>query len=150
MSDLIDLVKGHKENTTGYGYIYILLNPSFSEDVVKIGMTSRSPVLRSLELSSHTGVPEKFILAYSERVQSAKTVERMAHDALQQYRVDPGREFFRVPLSEAINTIRQIVENTSKPRSKRQKHSNETTCRRCGLIFLPSNEYKFCPKCFPD
>ena len=43
------------------GYIYVLINPSM-EDVVKIGKTERDPKNRAAELSSVSGVPEKFIV----------------------------------------------------------------------------------------
>ena len=39
------------ENIAGAGYVYILTNPSFREDWVKIGKSARPVDIRSKELS---------------------------------------------------------------------------------------------------
>jgi T5orf172 domain len=46
------------------GYIYALINPSL-EGLVKVGKTTTNPEKRANELSSVTGVPMQFIVAYS-------------------------------------------------------------------------------------
>ena len=43
------------------GYVYILTNPSFREDWVKIGKSSRPVDVRSKELDKNPGAPEFFI-----------------------------------------------------------------------------------------
>lgn len=46
-------------NTGNIGYVYILTNPSFKEDWVKIGKSSRPVDVRSKELDN-TAVPLPF------------------------------------------------------------------------------------------
>lgn len=48
-----------KNSTTEPGYVYILTNPSFKEDWVKIGKSARPVDIRSKELDN-TAVPLPF------------------------------------------------------------------------------------------
>jgi tetratricopeptide (TPR) repeat protein len=95
------------------GYIYILINPSIM-DVVKIGKTGRDPEDRANELSSATGVPTPFYLAYKAYFQDITQAENFVHSRLEQFRVSSNREFFRIPLHKAIDTVqiaRELLEN---------------------------------------
>ncbi len=94
----------------GKGWIYILINPSFKEDALKIGRTSRSPEERAAELSTSSGVPTKFLIAYKQFVSDCEQVEKLVHKRLNQYRINDDREFFQVCLSEAIKTILDLSE----------------------------------------
>lgn len=86
-------------------FVYILINPSFQSNYLKIGFTERSPELRAKEISATTGVPTEFIVAYSEYVIDCFKAETIIRDALSQFRLNDNREFFVLPLSQAINTI---------------------------------------------
>jgi hypothetical protein len=85
------------------GFVYILLNPSFP-DQVKIGLTTQTSELRAKQLSS-TGVPTPFIVIYDELVSDCELVESRLHKRFAGYRVSPNREFFRVPVHEAIRAL---------------------------------------------
>lgn len=100
----------HTFSTTSQsGYVYILINPSM-EGLVKIGMTTREPETRTQELSSATGVPTPFILVYKEFFSDCYLAEQMVHAILEekQYRVSENREFFSVPVQDAIHVVQQV------------------------------------------
>lgn len=88
------------------GYIYVLINYSM-ENLVKIGKTTRNPEERARELSSSTGVPMPFIVAYDAEFHDCTEAENYIHKKLgeQGYRLLSNREFFQVPLKEVIKVI---------------------------------------------
>jgi hypothetical protein len=94
----------------GLGYIYILTNPSIKR-MVKIGRTMRPPEERAAELSKHTGLPTAFSVAYHERVSDCDLVENLVHEKLNAFRVSEDREFFKMPLKEAIQIVAEICKN---------------------------------------
>lgn len=88
------------------GYIYVLQNDSMPK-LLKIGRTSRSPQERVVELSSATGVPTPFSLAFQAYVEDCAYAESYVHGVLERagYRVASKREFFNVDLNTAIAVI---------------------------------------------
>ncbi len=92
------------------GYVYILNNPELRRDVFKIGMTQRTPEERARELSSSSGVPSEYIVVYEEFVPDCKLAERIIHDRLEEFRVTSNREFFNLPLDDAIEVVSEIAE----------------------------------------
>ncbi len=77
------------------GYIYILTNQSMP-NIVKVGKTKNNPEIRLNQLSSATGVPEKFELYKSYEVTNCDDAERFAHLVLERVfgRPNLNREFF--------------------------------------------------------
>lgn len=64
--------------------VYVLTNPSY-RDMVKIGQTDRTPYDRARELSTGTGVPTSFTVAYYAETTDDKAaclLERKIHNAL--------------------------------------------------------------------
>lgn len=102
-SDLIE------DRTSNLGYIYVMVNPSLP-NLVKIGKTKRNPSDRAKELSSATGVPTPFIVVYEKEFHNCDRAEKEVHDILtaRGYRTNESREFFTVPIPEAIDTILSI------------------------------------------
>lgn len=91
------------------GFIYILENHAYRENILKIGQTTRSPQIRAEELFS-TGVPGKFIIFYQENVPDCKLAEKRIHEKLSKYRYDERREFFVLPLQEAIFKVQEVTQ----------------------------------------
>lgn len=93
------------ENNT-FGYVYVMINPSLP-NLVKIGKTSREPNERAKELSSATGVPTPFILAYYKPFRDCHLAELVIHHYFEEKgtRVNGNREFFQVSTNEAIDLI---------------------------------------------
>ena len=89
------------------GFIYILTNPSMP-DLVKVGMTVKTPNLRAIELSS-TGVPSPFELEYYAFFYDMALAEKLVHQKLNSCR--HNKEFFRTEVTIAIDAI----ENTDLP-----------------------------------
>ncbi len=94
------------------GYIYVLINPSL-EGLVKIGKTSRDPKTRAAELSSATGVPTPFIVAYEEHFTDITVAETFLHTLLEErgHRVSDNREFFDADLKDVILAIQNAKES---------------------------------------
>ena len=60
------------------GYVYVMINPSLN-GIVKIGKTQNSPDDRAKELSSATGVPTPFFVAYSSYFNDCSAAEIFVH-----------------------------------------------------------------------
>jgi hypothetical protein len=91
------------------GYVYILFNPSFRDDILKIGFTKGSPKKRARKLSSTTGIPTDFVVAYSRFVSDCRFVEKLVYESLANVRLRDKREFFKIPLDRAIIVLDRIV-----------------------------------------
>ena len=63
------------------GYVYILTNPSFREDWVKIGKSSRPVDVRSKELDN-TAVPLPFEIFATMKTVKYNEVEKLVHKTI--------------------------------------------------------------------
>lgn len=98
------------ENETGY--VYILTNPSFREDWVKIGKSLRPVDVRSKELDN-TAVPLPFEIYATLKTTKYAKVERQIHkqiDRLTDLRIRQNREFFNIAPSVALDIMRDIAD----------------------------------------
>ena len=89
------------------GYVYILTNPSFREDWVKIGKSSRPVDVRSKELDN-TAVPLPFEIYATLRTVKYHELEQAVHktiDRLTDLRIRQNREFFNVPPAVATGLL---------------------------------------------
>lgn len=92
------------------GYVYILTNPSFKEDWVKIGKSSRPVDIRSKELDN-TAVPLPFEIYATLKTAKYEQVEKMIHktiDRLTDLRIRQNREFFNVAPAVALDILKDI------------------------------------------
>ena len=87
------------------GFIYIMSNPAHP-GLLKIGQTSKDPLVRRKELST-TGVPEEFAIEYQALVSDYRRQEKYIHQKLSKVRHSDRKEFFSISVPEAINTIRE-------------------------------------------
>ena len=93
------------------GYVYILTNPSFREDWVKIGKSSRPVDVRSKELDN-TAVPLPFEIFATMKTMKYNEVEKLVHktiDRLTDLRIRQNREFFNVAPQLALDIFRDIA-----------------------------------------
>ena len=93
------------------GYVYILTNPSFREDWVKIGKSSRPVDVRSKELDN-TAVPLPFEIFATMKTVKYNEVEKLVHktiDRLTDLRIRQSREFFNVAPQLALDIFRDIA-----------------------------------------
>ena len=92
------------------GYVYILTNPSFKEDWVKIGKSSRPVDIRSKELDN-TAVPLPFEIYATLKTVKYNEVEKLIHktiDRLTDLRIRQNREFFNVAPAKALDILKDI------------------------------------------
>ena len=93
------------------GYVYILTNPSFREDWVKIGKSSRPVDVRSKELDN-TAVPLPFEIYATIKTVKYNEVEKHVHktiDRLTDLRIRQSREFFNVAPQIALDIFYDIA-----------------------------------------
>lgn len=99
-------------NKDDIGYVYILTNPSFREDWVKIGKSSRPVDVRSKELDN-TAVPLPFEIFATMKTVKYNEVEKLVHktiDRLTDLRIRQNREFFNVAPQIALDIFKNIAQ----------------------------------------
>lgn len=124
------------------GYVYILTNPSFREDWVKIGKSARPVDIRSKELDN-TAVPLPFEIYATIQTVKYNDVEKHVHktiDRLTDLRIRQNREFFNVPPQIALDIFYDIakmiddavvtVYKDNKPISHTEKETQSDLIRR--------------------
>lgn len=93
------------------GYVYILTNPSFREDWVKIGKSSRPVDVRSKELDN-TAVPLPFEIYATVKSSEYSYIESSLHEILTDLadkRIRKNREFFNIKPEEAFRYLKLIA-----------------------------------------
>ena len=93
------------------GYVYILTNPAFREDWVKIGKTEKS-VEERMESLFTTALPERFELYAWCKTTKYCILEKQMHYVLWKEagkRVNDKREFFNIVPSDALKLLRQLA-----------------------------------------
>ncbi len=147
------------------GYVYILTNPSFKEDWVKIGKSSRPVDVRSKELDN-TAVPLPFEIFATMKTAKYNEAEKLVHRYIERFtnlRIRNNREFFNVKPEEALDIFREVASllddveidevykngmkggnskvSTSEPKTPRKNTEQENTENRVWLI--PYNKKYF-------
>ena len=90
------------------GIIYCLTNPEMP-DLVKIGLVESVDVdaLKSrMSRLYSTGVPVPFELHYAVTVDDVREAEKFMHDAFDNVRENPRREFFRIDPARIVSAMR--------------------------------------------
>lgn len=94
------------------GFVYILTNPSFKDNWVKIGKSSRLVDVRSKELDN-TAVPLPFKIYAIMKTSKYNEAERQIHSLIDlvnpSMRIRKGREFFNVTPETALRIFRQCA-----------------------------------------
>ena len=140
------------------GYVYILVNDSMP-GLIKIGKTARNSCARARELSTSTGVPTPFKVAFELSSKNYEKLEREMHSKLFAHRIAQNREFFRYPVDEAMRLLKELhSQRTAKEKriAKKELEKAEKTRISCsnknctqGLwIPITNRTLKItCPKC---
>ena len=87
--------------------VYIMSNPSYDDDVLKIGWTRKHHIKRTMQA---TGVPTCFVVEYVIFTQEGHYLETQIYDRLKQYRIEDKRKFFKI----AKDVLREILTNELK------------------------------------
>lgn len=93
------------------GYVYILTNPSFKEDWVKIGMCSVSVEQRIKQLDG-TAVPLPFEIYATMKTAKFQEAEKLIHNFISMFtklRIRDNREFFNIKPEQALEIFKQVA-----------------------------------------
>lgn len=96
--------------------IYILINEAMP-GYVKIGKTSTSLEQRIKELSGSTSIPLPFTCFYACTVKDSSFVEHQLHDAFDNNRVNPRREFFQIAPERVVAALKLAQIENITPRN---------------------------------
>ena len=130
------------------GYVYILTNPSFREDWVKIGKSSRPVDVRSKELDN-TAVPLPFEIFATMKTTKYNEVEKLVHktiDRLTDLRIRQSREFFNVAPQLALYIFRDIattIDDAEVTLYQDNKPINESECKESQKREVKRPRFKF-------
>ena len=146
------------------GYVYVLTNPCFKQNWVKIGMTDNLE-RRVLELSQATGVPlpfEKYAVLKTSKYKEAEImIHRLIGRLAPDKRINPKKEFFNIEPEDAVSIMKDIAKLlddaeiiyfneivTEKTPAKSHSKKSPRTFYAMGLkdgdtiYFIPAPEYK--------
>lgn len=106
--------KPKKERLIKDGYVYIATNPSFKDDIFKVGSTIDYEQ-RLKALSNLTSLPTPFEMVGVIKTNNCNEVEKYLHTLLSTYaeRVNENREFFRGDINKAKELLYSVVTNFS-------------------------------------
>lgn len=88
------------------GWLYVLTNEAMP-NLIKIGQSLSDPHLRASDLFT-TGVPRPFVIEYKGLFEDYARLERKVHLELAHFRESPQREFFKISVAQAVDTIRSL------------------------------------------
>ena len=88
-------------------YVYVLVNKSMP-GMVKIGMTTDTPVKRARDINRATGVPTPWVPVWALKCYASYILEQRVHEHLGQYRVAENREMFSVDSVTAQRVIEDL------------------------------------------
>ena len=89
---LLPFLKSDDKN----GYVYIISNKAFKDDIVKIGMTNRANYKKRLGELFNTSVPYPFNVEYIFPHSDPRTLEKELHSYFSSKRLNTRREFFLI------------------------------------------------------
>ena len=128
------------QNDSKQGYVYILTNPSFKEDWVKIGKSSRPVDVRSKELDN-TAVPLPFEIFATMKTCKYNEVEKLVHktiDRLTDLRIRQNREFFNVAPQIALDIFYDIASTIDDAEVILYKDNQPV--QKCDVLGVPEGE----------
>jgi hypothetical protein len=101
--------KKEVHDSTNAGYIYVMRSAAHQKDVFKVGLTKRDSETRSKELSRSTSSPDHFLVVEEWYVKDCLLTEKLVHEKLNKYRVNPKREYFRARYSIIFAAIDEVI-----------------------------------------
>lgn len=104
-------VKRNKHNfdSENPGYIYVMRSAAHQKDVFKVGLTKRDAEARSKELGRSTSSPDHFLVVEEWYVSDCVLAERLIHEKLKEYRVNPKREYFKARYNIIFSAIDEVI-----------------------------------------
>lgn len=87
------------------GFIYVLSNQAMP-GLYKIGRTENRDIEVRMASLQNSGVPLPFDLEFAIKVENIEKVERLLHETFGEHRINPKREFFKIPVKRIIAALR--------------------------------------------
>lgn len=127
------------------GWVYVLVNPYLKAPsglpLLKIGATRKHPLQRAQELGASTGVPGQFKIAYYRDFADCFRAETAMHRLLVDRRVNQSREFFDLPIDDAIHELDELARSGGMESSGLTPtdlvEKNQTRLGEAGLVQTP-------------
>jgi hypothetical protein len=104
-------VVSNLSNTHNEGYIYVMRSAAHDKDLFKVGLTRRTTEVRSKELSRSTSSPDHFLVVQEWDVADCVLAEKLIHEKLDDFRVNPNREYFKAPYKEIFKVIDEVIDS---------------------------------------
>lgn len=98
----LDKWRNKKQDT-----VYILNFYPYDDGIYKIGLTDK---IERRVADLNTGTPSEIIVEYKRDCGNKRIIEQMMHYILEKYRVNPNKEFFRIPKYLAITLLDNVVD----------------------------------------
>lgn len=98
----LDKWRNHKQDT-----VYILNFYPYDDGIYKIGLTDK---IERRVADLNTGTPAEIIVEYKRDCGNKRVIEQIMHFILEKYRVNPNKEFFRIPKYIAISLLDNVVD----------------------------------------
>ncbi|SEJ85739.1 GIY-YIG nuclease family protein [Pseudomonas sp. NFR16] len=98
-----------RNHSVNPGIIYVMRCAAHGKDIFKIGLTTRTADLRSNELTSSTSAPDQFLVVEEWEVGDCELAEKIIHERLEPFRINPKREFFHARYSVIFSVIRDVI-----------------------------------------
>jgi hypothetical protein len=128
------------------GWVYVLTNKAMP-DIVKIGYSTKDPILRAEELEG-TGLPHPYVVVYDVLVLEPRDVEQSVHTRLRT--LNERKEFFRITAQVAVQSIRDVIAEQNKTviaETISECVLNETNEGDTANVSRDSSSVLRCPKC---
>lgn len=91
------------------GYIYVMRSAAHAKDIFKIGLTTRTTDERAKELTRSTSSPDNFLTVQEWATPDCVLAEKLIHEELAQYRINPSREFFKAEYKDIVAAIQGVI-----------------------------------------
>ena len=104
-------VVSKSSDTDNEGFIYVMRSAAHEKNVFKVGLTRRTPEERSKELSRNTSSPDHFHVMQEWDVDDCILAERLIHEKLSDFRLNPRREYFKAPYKEIFRVIDEVIDS---------------------------------------
>ena len=111
------------------GYVYFITNPSYRENIYKVGMTTEVPNRMSSLFT--TGVPEPFIIKYLVKFRNNEytRVESYIHRIFGPQRINGRREFFNIT-EDQVSAIVELIKDKGELVDPSEYNQLQVTSRR--------------------
>lgn len=91
------------------GTIYVMRSAAHEKDIFKVGLTTRTTDIRAGELTRSTSSPDQFLVVEEWDVPDCELAEKLIHERLAAYRINPRREFFRARYNVIFSAVTDVM-----------------------------------------